>query len=53
MHLKTSSAEVVCLMKMLATRTHFAIQANNVDPIQAAHRVEVRSRFTLFETETF
>ena len=38
MHLKMLSAEAVCSMLMLMSKTYFGIQTNNVDPDKTAPR---------------
>ena len=38
MHLKLSSAKIVCRILMLTSRTTFSIQTNSVDPDQTAPR---------------
>ena len=51
MHLKMSSAEVVCCKKMPNITDVFSIEANSVDPEQTVPIGAVGSESTLFAIE--
>ena len=51
MHLKMSSAEVVCCKKLLDITDELSIEANSVDPEQTAPIGAVWSGSTLFAIE--
>ena len=51
MHLKMSSAEVVCCKKLSNTTDKLSIEANSVDPEQTAPIGAVWSGSTLFAIE--
>ena len=51
MHLKMSSAEVICCKKFPSITDEFSLEANSVDPEQSAPIGAVLSGSTLFSIE--
>ena len=53
MHLKMSSFEIVCCIKISKSMTNFHIQTNSVEPDETAPIGAVSSGSTLFAIKTF